>query len=156
VCLQKVRRLQPPVLTRAPLVLVQGYLKAEKDVVKLEAGHLLEQQGLLACPSLAPLGVPFYCCLQVKPVEQTAIVSEGAVKEFSLLFRPPLVLENALPYEMVATVADSEGGVDVQCRVPSGTTCQLYNMTLDHKLEMTLAVTGFRTEHKITVHLPPK
>lgn len=135
---------------------MQGYRKAEKDVIQLAAAHLVEQQGLLACPSLAASGVPFYCCLQVKPVEQTETVSDGAVQEFCLAFRAPLVLENALPYDMVATVTDADSGLDAQCRIPSGSTCDLYNMTLEHKLEMSASVTGFHTQHKVLVHLPPK
>lgn len=125
-------------------------------MIQLAAAHLVEQAGLLACPSLAPSGVPFYCCLQVKPVEQADLISAGAVQEFGLVFRPPLVLENALPYEMVATVVDADSGLDAQCRIPSGTSADLYNMTLDHKLEMSAAVAGFHTDHKVLLHLPPK
>ncbi|CAI6006663.1 unnamed protein product, partial [Closterium sp. NIES-64] len=102
---------------------------------------------------------PFYCCLQVISDPLAHSASNGLYEEFTLSFVPPVAIQNGLPYDLEAFVWDVEWGTRHIVYVPSGESRDLYHVSLDHTLQMHIAlfVPGgeYRTRRRYPIHFPP-
>ncbi|CAI5470243.1 unnamed protein product [Closterium sp. Yama58-4] len=102
---------------------------------------------------------PFYCCLQVNSDPLAHSASNGLYEEFTLSFVPPVAIQNGLPYDLEAYVWDVEWGTRHIVYVPSGESRDLYHVSLDHTLQMHIAlfVPGgeYRTRRRYPIHFPP-
>ncbi|CAI5464912.1 unnamed protein product [Closterium sp. Yama58-4] len=102
---------------------------------------------------------PFYCCLQVNSDPLAHSASNGLYEEFTLSFVPPVAIQNGLPYDLEAYVWDVEWGTRHIVYVPSGESRDLYHVSLDHTLQMHIAlfVPGgeYRTRCRYPIHFPP-
>ncbi|KAK3275586.1 hypothetical protein CYMTET_16293 [Cymbomonas tetramitiformis] len=152
---------------RAFLVLqAEGYMRADKDKIGLNMKQLLEQQGLISCPSVEdPDAPPFVCSLKAQEVLTQSRGCAVPVKEYVLTVSPPLLVENLLPYTMQVTIEDRETRVQKVYAIQPGEKRPVHDLTMEHRLKMEVTLDVYPTEDSepvlykshglVPVHYPP-
>ena len=61
----------------------------------------------------------------------------NSVPEYTMLFHPPLVIHNVLPYEITISLADSASqGKQPKISIPVGDSVEVYHFSMNQKIRM--------------------